>query len=106
ARRLAERDAASPRRRGHVAPPPRVTVAPGGSASATVLEVRAHDAPGLLHRIGRALEGTGVRVHRARISTLGADAVDAFYLTDAVGQPLSDTAAAELARSVERALLA
>nr|WP_042384892.1 [protein-PII] uridylyltransferase [Streptacidiphilus melanogenes] len=105
-RRLAERDAASPRRRGHVAPPPRVTVAPGSSASATVLEVRAHDAPGLLHRIGRALEGTGVRVHRARISTLGADAVDAFYLTDAAGRPLSDAAAAELARSVERALLA
>ncbi|WP_243640044.1 [protein-PII] uridylyltransferase [Streptacidiphilus pinicola] len=106
ARRLAERDAAAPRRRGVVAPPPRVTVARGSSASATVLEVRAHDAPGLLHRIGRALEGTGVRVHRARISTLGADAVDAFYLTDAAGQPLSDAAAAELARSVEKALLA
>jgi [protein-PII] uridylyltransferase len=106
ARRLAERDASAPRRRGVVAPPPRVTVAPGSSASATVLEVRAHDAPGLLHRIGRALEGTGVRVHRARISTLGADAVDAFYLTDAAGQPLSDAAAVELARSVERALLA
>jgi [protein-PII] uridylyltransferase len=106
ARRLAERDASAPRRRGVVAPPPRVTVARGSSASATVLEVRAHDAPGLLHRIGRALEGTGVRVHRARISTLGADAVDAFYLTDAAGQPLSDAAATELARSVERALLA
>ncbi|MEY9935715.1 [protein-PII] uridylyltransferase [Streptacidiphilus sp. MAP5-3] len=105
-RRLAERDAAAPRRRGSVAPPPRVTVARGSSASATVLEVRAHDAPGLLHRIGVALEGTGVRVHRARISTLGADAVDAFYLTDQAGQPLSDAAATELARSVERALVA
>ncbi|MEZ0068595.1 [protein-PII] uridylyltransferase [Streptacidiphilus sp. MAP12-20] len=103
-RRLAERDASAPRRRGSVAPPPRVTVARGSSASATVLEVRAHDAPGLLHRIGRALEGTGIRVHRARISTLGADAVDAFYLTDPEGQPLSDAAATELARSVERAL--
>ncbi|WP_037607596.1 [protein-PII] uridylyltransferase [Streptacidiphilus rugosus] len=104
ARRLAERDASAPRRRGSVAPPPRVTVARGSSSSATVLEVRAHDAPGLLHRIGRALEGTGVRVHRARISTLGADAVDAFYLTDEEGRPLSDAAATELARSVERAL--
>ncbi|WP_408022703.1 [protein-PII] uridylyltransferase [Streptacidiphilus fuscans] len=105
-RRLAERDAAAPRRRGSVAPPPRVTVARGSSASATVLEVRAHDAPGLLHRIGVALEGNGIRVHRARISTLGADAVDAFYLTDRSGQPLSDAAATELAQSVERALVA
>ncbi len=57
--RLAERDAAYPRRRGTVAPPPRVTVASAGSRLATVIEVRAQDAPGLLHRIGRALEGRG-----------------------------------------------
>ena len=103
-RRLAERDAAAPRRRGIAAPPPRVTVAPGGSASATVLEVRAHDAPGLLHRIGRALEETGVRVRTARISTLGADAVDAFYVTGPDDLPLPPSRAAEVARSVERAL--
>jgi len=103
-RRLAERDASAPRRRGSAAPPPRVTVAPGGSASATVLEVRAHDAPGLLHRIGRALESTGVRVRTARISTLGADAVDAFYVTGVDGRPLSRERALEVARSVERAL--
>ena len=103
-RRLAERDASAPRRRGSAAPPPRVTVAAGGSASATVLEVRAHDAPGLLHRIGRALESTGVRVRTARISTLGADAVDAFYVTGADGRPLPRERALEVARAVERAL--
>ncbi|WP_042392726.1 [protein-PII] uridylyltransferase [Streptacidiphilus carbonis] len=104
-RRLAERDAAAPRRRGSAAPPPRVTVAPGGSASsATVLEVRAHDAPGLLHRIGRALEDIGVRVRTARISTLGADAVDAFYVTGPDDLPLPPSRAVEVARSVERAL--
>jgi len=103
-RRLAERDASAPRRRGSTAPPPRVTVAAGGSASATVLEVRAHDAPGLLHRIGRALEATGVRVRTARISTLGADAVDAFYVTGPDGRPLPRERAVEVARSVERAL--
>jgi [protein-PII] uridylyltransferase len=103
-RRLAERDASAPRRRGSGAPPPRVTVAAGGSASATVLEVRAHDAPGLLHRIGRALESTGVRVRTARISTLGADAVDAFYVTGPDGRPLPRERAVEVARAVERAL--
>lgn len=54
--KLADREAAYPRRRGVVPPPPRVTVVPDVSALATVLEVRAPDAVGLLHRIGRALE--------------------------------------------------
>ncbi|MCW2868871.1 [protein-PII] uridylyltransferase [Actinacidiphila oryziradicis] len=102
--RLAERESAYPRRRGITAPPPRVTVAPGSSSSATVIEVRAHDVPGLLHRIGRALELTGVNVRSARISTLGASAVDAFYVTGTDGSPLSDVRAAEVAREVERAL--
>ncbi|KRV51178.1 protein-PII uridylyltransferase [Wenjunlia vitaminophila] len=106
ARRLAEREAAYPRRRGAPAAPPRVTVAGGGAATATVLEVRAGDAPGLLHRIGRALEETGVRVRSARVSTLGADAVDAFYVVGADGLPLPGSRAAEVAAAVERALAA
>ncbi|MCF3121415.1 [protein-PII] uridylyltransferase, partial [Streptomyces arenae] len=77
AARLAERDAAYPRRRGMVAPPARVTVASAGSRRATVIEVRAPDAPGLLHRIGRALEAAGVTVRSAHVSTLGSNAVDA-----------------------------
>ncbi|MEU1666700.1 [protein-PII] uridylyltransferase [Streptomyces sparsogenes] len=105
--RLAEREAAYrgyPRRRGVHAPPPRVTVAPGSSQLATVIEVRAQDAPGLLHRIGRALEDAGVTVRSAHVSTLGANAVDAFYVTDASGAPLRPVRAAEVAQEVERAL--
>ncbi|MEV5773068.1 [protein-PII] uridylyltransferase [Streptomyces antimycoticus] len=105
--RLAEREAAYrkyPRRRGAHAPPPRVTVAPGSSQLATVIEVRAQDAPGLLHRIGRALEHTGVAVRSAHVSTLGANAVDAFYVTDNSGAPLKPMHAAEVAQKVERAL--
>lgn len=103
AARLAERDAAYPRRRGTVAPPPRVTVASAGSRLATVIEVRAQDAPGLLHRIGRALESAGVEVRSAHVSTLGANAVDAFYVT-ASGAPLPGERAAGVARAVEEAL--
>jgi [protein-PII] uridylyltransferase len=103
--RLAEREAAYPRRRGITPPPPRVTVAPGGtSQTATVLEVRAHDAPGLLHRIGLALAATSVTVRSARISTLGANAVDAFYVVGKDGNPLPAPRAAEVARQVEKAL--
>ncbi|WDG28362.1 [protein-PII] uridylyltransferase [Streptomyces sp. CA-278952] len=102
--RLAEREAAYPRRRGVKAPPPRVTVAAAGSRRATVIEVRAQDAPGLLHRIGNALEGSAVRVRSAHVSTLGANAVDAFYVTGTDGEPLSQDRAAEVAREVEKAL--
>ncbi|WP_432172458.1 [protein-PII] uridylyltransferase [Streptomyces sp. Tue6028] len=104
AARLAERDAAYPRRRGTVAPPPRVTVAPAASRHATVIEVRAHDAPGLLHRLGRALEDAEVRVRSMHVSTLGANAVDAFYVTGTKGAPLPGEEAAAVARALEEAL--
>ncbi|WP_212911884.1 [protein-PII] uridylyltransferase [Streptomyces sp. TS71-3] len=104
--RLAERDAAYPRRRGSTPPPPRVTVAPTGSRRATVIEVRAQDAPGLLHRVGRALDAAGVRVRSAHVSTLGANAVDAFYVTDTDGQPLGAERADAVAGSLEAVLRA
>ncbi|MFI7875235.1 [protein-PII] uridylyltransferase [Streptomyces salinarius] len=104
--RLAERDAAHPRRRGVEPPPPRVTVAPAASRLATVIEVRAQDAPGLLFRLGRALEAAGVRVRSAHVSTLGANAVDAFYVTRGEGVPLPGEEAASVAREVEESLRA
>ncbi|MFF3750795.1 [protein-PII] uridylyltransferase [Streptomyces sp. NPDC002018] len=102
--RLAEREAAYPRRRGVQAPPPRVTVAPTASQLATVIEVRAQDAPGLLHRIGRALEEAAVRVRSAHVSTLGANAVDTVYVTRVDGSPLPEADAVALAKSLEEAL--
>ncbi|MGX1133437.1 [protein-PII] uridylyltransferase [Streptomyces glaucescens] len=102
--RLAERDAAYPRRRGVVAPPPRVAVASAASRHATVIEVRAQDAPGLLFRIGRALEDAGVRVRSAHVSTLGANAVDAFYVTGLEGAQLPGEEAASVARKLEGTL--
>ncbi|MFE4023367.1 [protein-PII] uridylyltransferase, partial [Streptomyces sp. NPDC059101] len=103
--RLAERERAYARRSRTVpAPPPRVTVAAGSSRTATVIEVRAQDAHGLLHRIGRALDAAGVRVRSAHISTLGANAVDAFYVTGPDGAPLPDPVAHKVAETVETAL--
>jgi [protein-PII] uridylyltransferase len=104
--RLAERDAAYPRRRGWVAPPPRVTVAPAASHHATVIDVRAQDAPGLLYRIGMALEKAGVRVRSMHVSTLGSNAVDAFYVTTGAGEPLPAEDAGSLARVLEETLRA
>ncbi|MEU4875152.1 [protein-PII] uridylyltransferase [Streptomyces sp. NPDC021608] len=104
--RLAERDAAYPRRRGVVAPPSRVTVASAASRHATVIEVRAQDAPGLLFRIGQALEDAGLHVRSMHVSTLGANAVDAFYVTGGDGAPLPADEAAFVTRKLEETLRA
>jgi [protein-PII] uridylyltransferase len=76
--------------RGALIPAPKVTLVDEASETATVVEVRAHDAPGLLWRVGRALGECGLNVRAARVETLGAEVVDVFYVTDADGEPLTD----------------
>jgi [protein-PII] uridylyltransferase len=66
-----------------------VTVVESASERATDLEVRAHDSPGLLHRVSTALAAQAVDVVAARVATLGSDVVDVFYLVDREGAPLS-----------------
>jgi len=76
--------------RGAVIPAPRVTLVDEASDTATVVEVRAHDAPGLLWRVGRALGECGLNVRAARVETLGAEVVDVFYVTGEDGELLTD----------------
>ena len=95
--RLSARDA---NRRPPLTPPPapRVDVIESASATATVVEVRAADRPGLLYRLGRALALMGISVRGARVVTLGAEAVDVFYLQDGSGRPLDLAAEREVVR--------
>jgi [protein-PII] uridylyltransferase len=79
-------------------PAPRVDVVDGASETATVVEVRASDRPGLLYRLGRALALMGVSVRGARVVTLGAEAVDVFYLQDGAGAPLDPGVVREAVR--------
>jgi len=83
-----DRRARAVRPRGASVPAPRVTLVDDASDTATVVEVRAHDAPGLLWRVGRALGECGLDVRAARVETLGAEAVDVFYVVDASGGPV------------------
>ncbi|MFI5081632.1 MAG: [protein-PII] uridylyltransferase [Streptosporangiales bacterium] len=89
AQRLRQREQAAARPVAGVAPPT-VTLVDDASHTATVVEVRAHDAPGLLWRIGRALGECGLDLRAARAETLGAEAVDVFYVVDADGEPVKD----------------
>lgn len=104
AQRLAERERSYPRRpHAATSAPPRVLFLDGASETATVVEVRAHDTAGLLHRVAAALGGCGLDVRSARVSTFGAEAVDAFYVSGPDGGRLTDTGRR---RQVEQAVLA
>jgi [protein-PII] uridylyltransferase len=65
--------------------PPRVLIDQKASVTHTVIEVNAHDEPGVLHRMTRALARVGVQIHSATISTYGERFVDVFYVKDVFG---------------------
>jgi [protein-PII] uridylyltransferase len=62
------------------------------SASSTVLELRAPDEIGLLHRVTQALFDCALDVVSARVSTIGHEVVDAFYVRTAEGNKVTDPA--------------
>ncbi|HKE63300.1 MAG TPA: [protein-PII] uridylyltransferase [Micromonosporaceae bacterium] len=57
------------------------------ATDASVVELRAADAPGLLYRVTQALQRCDVDVRAARVATLGGDVVDAFYLAGSWPDP-------------------
>jgi [protein-PII] uridylyltransferase len=81
--RLEHRLRSARRRRPLAAAPPRLEVLLSNEASATttVVEVRAADAPAVLYRLSHALTGLGLDVRSAVVATLGHEVVDAFYVT-------------------------
>ncbi|HEX2824147.1 MAG TPA: [protein-PII] uridylyltransferase [Streptosporangiaceae bacterium] len=98
-----DRRARAVRPSGAAVPAPKVTLVDDASETATVVEVRAHDAPGLLWRVGRALGECGLDVRAARVETLGAEVVDVFYVTDSDGKSL---VADDLRRTTVHSVLA
>jgi len=74
------------------AAPARVEVAVDNEASdsATVIEVRAPDRIGTLYRITKALAELELDVRLAKVSSLGHEVVDAFYVVDQTGAKLTD----------------
>jgi [protein-PII] uridylyltransferase len=77
--KLAAREAAYAGRSTQVAAST-VHLVDDASETSTIVEVRAPDELGVLHRITAVLDDFGLDVRSAHISTLGADVVDAFYV--------------------------
>jgi [protein-PII] uridylyltransferase len=89
--RLSERERIYPHRRGSAhLPESDVSVDNEASETATVLEVRAPDEIGLLHRITRTLFEADLDVVSARVSTIGEIVVDAFYVRESDGAKVTD----------------
>jgi [protein-PII] uridylyltransferase len=103
--KLAERHRAYERRyRRTAARPadPRVLFDNDASRRATVVEVRAPDGVAVLYRITSALSAAGLDVRVARISTLGHEVVDAFYVVGPDRRKVTDP---ETLAAVEAAIL-
>jgi [protein-PII] uridylyltransferase len=79
--------------------PPRVSIDVDSSDTRTVVDVFAHDRPGLLYRIARALHELQVSVDLAKISTNFDQVVDVFYLLDQDGSKIVDPARLEEIRT-------
>jgi [protein-PII] uridylyltransferase len=73
-------------------PEVRVIIDNEASATSTVVEVRAPDRGPVLYRVARALTSSGVTITCALVSTLGAEAVDVFYVQDVTGGRVTDPA--------------
>jgi [protein-PII] uridylyltransferase len=72
--------------------PLRVVLDNDSSGSRTVIDVFAHDRPGLLYTVARALYELRLSVDLARISTHYDQVVDVFYVREAHGRKVEDGA--------------
>jgi [protein-PII] uridylyltransferase len=104
--RVEEKAKAYPRRAAAATVgPTRVTIDNGASRDSTVVDVQAVDALGVLFRITRALAELDLDIRSARVQTLGAQVVDAFYVRDRNGLKITDDVhLAEIERAVLFAL--
>ncbi|MEI6413731.1 MAG: [protein-PII] uridylyltransferase [Pseudomonadota bacterium] len=68
--------------------PPRVEFGEDLRGRFTVVHLVAADRPGLLADVGLAFQDVGVDLHKAKISTIGAEVEDLFFITGSQRQPL------------------
>ena len=85
-------------------PDPEIEIFTDAATDATVIEVRSHDRPGLLFRIGAAITQSKIDIRSAIVTTLGAEAIDTLYVTELTGGPLTPERANEVASHLKRAL--
>jgi [protein-PII] uridylyltransferase len=99
--RLSERVRTYATRRPAVAgPAPMVSFDDRASVDATVIDVQAADAIGVLYRITQALAELDLDIRSARVQTLGERVHDAFYVRDRGGKITDPRTLAEIERAI------
>lgn len=68
----------------------------------TLLELVATDRPGLLSKVGQAFNCLHIRLHNAKVTTIGSRAEDTFYITDQQNNPLHSP---HLKKALRRAII-
>ena len=96
---LAEQDAADlqvsrriSRQLKHFTTPTQIDFRQAPGHQQTIMRLITSDRPGLLSQVGWAFTACGIRLHTAKIATIGAEAEDIFFITDRNNRPLSSTA--------------
>jgi [protein-PII] uridylyltransferase len=74
----------------HFAIPTKINFTPDKKNNRNIMEVITTDRPGILSRIGMALDFCGARLHGAKIATYGARVEDIFFITDRKNKIISD----------------
>ena len=80
----------------------RFSAAHGGEK--TLMDLACSDRPGLLSNISAAMVACGIRIHDARIATLGDRVEDAFIISDKQNAPLSRKIRTELLTTLKETL--
>jgi [protein-PII] uridylyltransferase len=76
----------------HFSVPTRIDFYQDESNRRTIMQLVTSDRPGLLAEVGLAFARCGITLHNAKISTVGAEVADTFFITDHDGSPLYDPA--------------
>lgn len=89
---------------GVAVPPPELEIFEDLSSSATIIEIRSHDRPALLFRIGLAIKELNIDIRSVIASTLGAEVIDTLYVTEITGEKLSAEKASQVVASIRSAI--
>ena len=89
---------------GVAVPPPQVEIIEEMDSSATIIEIRSHDRPALLFKIGSAIKELNIDIRSVIASTLGAEAIDTLYVTEISGEKLSSERAEQVLSGIRLAI--
>lgn len=82
----------------------RVNFYPDEAPGMTAMELSTHDRRGLLSRVAGVLKAHKIRLHTARIATIGEQADDMLYITDELDQALTPATEQDLQRALTEVL--